>query len=154
MGSEFHGVSAKVAITPDGVIRLQDAVGHGITGKVSAYASAWLAGFAIGGASASVQIPSDDPLPLMFHGVQLGKLNGRFDVTANRTVREFDVVVDVPSAALDLASGSATRDVQDLGDLAGVRIGVKRQSDEFSELARDAARGGVVRRQSRPGTGK
>jgi len=59
MGSEFHGVSAKLAITPDGVIRLQDAVAHGITGKVSAYASAWLAGFAIGGASASVQIPSD-----------------------------------------------------------------------------------------------
>ncbi|HEV3191393.1 MAG TPA: hypothetical protein VGY54_12885, partial [Polyangiaceae bacterium] len=135
IGNEFHGVSAKLAMTPDGVIRLQDAVAHGITGKVSAYASAWLAGFSIGGASASVQIPSDDPLPIVFHGVPMGKLCGRFDVTANRTAREFDVVVDMPSAALELASGSATHDVQDLGDLAGVHIGVQRKSGEFIELA-------------------
>jgi translocation and assembly module TamB len=139
MGTEFHGVSAKLAVTPDGVIRLQDVVAHGTTGNISAYASAWLAGFSVGGASASIQIPSDDPLPLAYHGVPLGKINGRWDITANRTAQELDVVVDVPSAALEIASGSATRDVQELGDIAGVHIGVQRASDEFVELSLDAA---------------
>jgi translocation and assembly module TamB len=139
MGTEFHGVSAKLAVTPDGVIRLQDVVAHGTTGNISAYASAWLAGFSVGGASASIQIPSDDPLPLAYHGVPLGKINGRWDITANRTAQELDVVVDVPSAALEIASGSGTRDVQELGDIAGVHIGVQRASDEFVELSLDAA---------------
>ena len=140
MGSEFHGVSAKLAMTPDGVIRLQDGVAHGTTGKVSAYASAWLAGFSLGGASATMEIPSDDPLPLAFHGVPLGKVNGRFDMTANRTAQELDLVVDVPSAAFGLATGSTARGVEELGDLAGVHIGVQRAPDEFIELALDAAR--------------
>jgi translocation and assembly module TamB len=59
-------------------------------------------------------------------------------MNAHRTAQELEVVVDVPSAALELAQGSATRDVQDLGEIAGVRVGVQRRSDEFIELELDA----------------
>lgn len=49
MGTEFRGMSAKVALTPDGIVRLQDFVAHGTSGTVTAAATAWMSGLSMGG---------------------------------------------------------------------------------------------------------
>jgi translocation and assembly module TamB len=154
MGSEFHAASARVTLTPDGVIRLQDASARGPSGMFNASATAWMSGLAIGGASASVKIPNSEPIPLVFGGVQMGKVDGRFDMTMKRSAHQNDVDVNVPSMTLDLASGSSNHDVQALGDIEGVRVG-RLQSSEFVVESLDAAHdedSGPSRRSGRPAT--
>jgi translocation and assembly module TamB len=154
MGSEFHAASARATLTPDGVIRIQDASARGPSGLFTASATAWMSGLSIGGASASVKIPDSEPIPLVFGGVQLGKVDGRLDMTMKRSAHENDVDVNVPSMTLDLSSGSSNHDVQALGDIEGLRVG-RLQSSEFVVESLDAAHdedSGPSRRSGRPAT--
>jgi translocation and assembly module TamB len=96
-----------------------------------------MSGLAFGGASATIRIASSEPIPLVFDGVQLGKIDGRFDITGKRGSHENDIQVEVPSMTLDVPSGSANRDVQDLGEVEGVRVGRVR-ADEFTVESLDA----------------
>jgi translocation and assembly module TamB len=123
MGTEFHGISGNAVLTPDGIIRLQDVIAHGTTGTLRAALTGRILGTTLGGANATVQIPRSDPLPLVVAGAQLGKVDGRFDLTMKRSSHQNDIEVSVPSMTVALSSASSSRDVQDLGEVAGVRVG-------------------------------
>jgi translocation and assembly module TamB len=135
-GTEFHSVSAKLAMTPDGVVRLDPFTARGLTGAVRAAATARIDTSGLVGARIEVLLPERDPLPLVFDGVAMGALEGRFAVAVERASPGYYVTVDVPAAHLELPSGSTSRDAQALGDVPGVQIGV-RTAREFVTLALD-----------------
>ncbi|HSY22695.1 MAG TPA: translocation/assembly module TamB domain-containing protein [Polyangiaceae bacterium] len=138
VGGEFHGVEATLALSKDGIVRLENAIAHGTSGQVQASATARLSGMSWSAARATVQMPRTDPLPLIFDGVLLGQLDGRFDVALTRTAGGMDVNLQVPSMHVALPEGSASRDVQSLGGLEGVSIGRDRRG-EFVEMPLDGA---------------
>jgi translocation and assembly module TamB len=138
MGGEFHGVQASLVLTPDGIVRLENAEAHGMNGQVEASATARLDGLSMSAARALVQIPRNDPIPLVFDGVLLGQLDGRFDATMTRRAGGMAVELQVPSMHVALPEGTASRDVQALGGIDGVSIGIDRSGD-FVETPLDGA---------------
>lgn len=139
LGNELRDVGFKLTLAPDGVVRLENATAHGLNGTVRAAATARFDAAGLAGARANVRIPAKDPLPLVFDGVQLGQLDGQFDLSMDRSGREVDIAVDVPAAHVRLPSGPASADVQSLGDIDDVQIGVRRSPDEFRSVSLDAA---------------
>ena len=141
-GGEFHGAAAKLVLSPDGVIRLEDAIARGLSGSVRAAASARLDGASLSAMNATIQIPAKDPMPLVLDGVEIGKIDGNFGVTGNRggPGGEVDVSVDVPVAHIQLPAGQASRDVQSLGELPGVHVGVRQGADSFVSTPLDGRR--------------
>ncbi len=139
LGGEFADVSGKLKLSPDGVIQLEDFVAHALTGKVQAAATARLAGFAFAGAAATVQVPTVSPIPVVFDGVQLGMLNGHFDIGMQPAAghKGLDVTVAVPNVTMELPTTGA-HDVQALGDLEGVVTGMQLGSSGFVEIPLDA----------------
>jgi translocation and assembly module TamB len=135
MGSELHDATAKITLTPDGVVRLENVRARGLTGLVEAAASARFQGTELVGAHALVQVPRKQALPLVIDGTQMGLFDGRVDVTAARAADGMNVAVDVTGMRLQLplASGHA---VQTLGDIGGVRVGIARPG-EFVPLRLD-----------------
>ncbi len=141
-GGEFHDVAGKIAFLPDGVVRLEDFLARGLTGTVRAAATARLDGLSFAGVRATVAVPAKDPLPLVFDGAQMGMLDGSFDVSLGRDAEThaFDLSVAVPSAHLQLPAGRASVDVQPLGDVAGVRVGRRDETDGFVDVPLDNSR--------------
>ncbi len=139
LGGEFTDAAAKLTLTPDGLIRVENAVAHGVSGRVEAAASARIAGLAFAGGRATVQIPKNAPIPVVFDGVQVGTMDGHFDVAAGEAPdrKSLDVTVGVPSLHMQLPV-SRTHDVQALGDLEGVTTGVLRGPSDFVEVPLDA----------------
>jgi translocation and assembly module TamB len=129
LGGEFGDVSGKLELTPDGLIKLEDFVAHGLTGKVEAAATARLTGLAVYSASATVQIQRRDALPVVFDGVQLGTLDGHLDLAMTRAAdkKGLEVTVKAPSLHMELPS-TGTHDVQALGNLDNVKTGVQGSS--------------------------
>jgi translocation and assembly module TamB len=123
LGNELHDAKATLTMTPDGVVKLENARAKGLTGHVEAAATARFQGFELAGAKALVQVPRKDPIPLVVDGVSQGLFDGRMDVTVQQTKDALDVAVDVPTMRLQLPL-AATHDVQGLGTLAGVRVGL------------------------------
>jgi translocation and assembly module TamB len=138
LGGEFSDVSAKASLTPDGIVRIEDVVAHGVNGRVEAAASARLAGLTFAGGRATVQVPKKDPLPIVFDGVQVGMMDGRFEIAADPAAgrKGLDVAVNVPSMHMQLPL-SRTHDVQALGDLEGVTTGVLRGPGDFVDVPLD-----------------
>jgi translocation and assembly module TamB len=140
-GGEFHDVSGKLTLTPDGIGRLEGFVARGTTGSIQAAATARFDGLSVASVRARLVVPAKDPLPLVFDGVQMGMLDGGFDVALDRTgySRTIDVVIDVPAAHLQLPPGSSSLDVQALGDVQGVRVGIRRATAGFVETPLDGS---------------
>jgi translocation and assembly module TamB len=118
-------------------------VAHGLTGTVKAAAAARVDATGLEGATAEVQMPERDPLPLIFDGVPMGALDGRFSVAVERAAKGgLDVRVDVPGAHVELPPASASRDAQTLGDVDGVAIGYRASGPraDFVPIALDQAR--------------
>jgi translocation and assembly module TamB len=131
----MHDVTAKVTLTPDGVILLDDVSARGLTGRVEAAASARFNGTTFLGARGRVQVAQKEALPLVADGVQVGLFDGRIDVTANPMAGGgLDVFLDVPTMRLQLPQDT-THDVQPLGDLGNVRYGVAREPGAFTPTA-------------------
>jgi translocation and assembly module TamB len=130
-GGEFHDVGAKVVLTPDGIVRLENATIHGVTGRLNAAATARLDGLSLAGARAEFQVPKNDPLPLVLDGVQAGTIDGRFSLSVDRTPDRsgLDVGIQVPTLHLQLPT-TAAHTVQTLGTLEGVKVGVQ-HGNEF-----------------------
>ena len=139
LGGEFSNVSANATLTRDGLLRIENVVAHGVTGQIQAAATARLSGLAFGGARATVQIPKNDALPVVFDGVQVGTMDGHLDIAVSEAVGHpgLDVAIDVPSLHMELPS-SRTHDVQALGDLEGVTTGVLRGPNDFVDVPLDA----------------
>ncbi len=115
-----------------------------MSGRIEAAASARIAGLAFAGGRATVQVPKKYPIPVVFDGVQVGTMDGHFDIAADEAAdrKSFDVTVGVPSLHVQLPV-SRTHDVQALGDLEGVTTGVLRGPDDFLEVPLDATFAGA-----------
>lgn len=139
-GNEFRDASFRLALSPDGIVRLEDATARGPSGTVRAAATARFDAAGLAVARATVRMPAKDPLPLVFDGLQLGQLDGEFDLSIDRTGHEVDVAVDVPTAHVRLPTGPSSMDVQSLGDVEDVEVGVRHGSREFAPLSLDTTR--------------
>ena len=124
-GSELHDATAKLTLSPDGVVQLDGFRAHGLSGRIEAAATARFQGFDLTGARALVQVPKKEPLPLVVDGVQVGMFDGRVNLAVDRAKDTLDVNVDVPAMRLQLPLAS-THEVQALGSLPGVRVGIAR----------------------------
>ena len=117
---------------------MENFVAHPLTGKLEAAATARMRGFAFAGASATVQVARSSPIPVVFDGVQMGTLDGHFDITAEPSpAHGLDVMISAPSIHMVLPD-TGTHDVQALGDLEGVTTGAKLGSGGFVEIPLDA----------------
>jgi len=137
MGSELHDATAKVTFTPDGLVRLENAGARGLTGRIQAAATARLQGLNVVSAHAVVQVPQQEPLPLVVDGTQVGMVDGRMDVVVARAAGALDVTVDVPTMRVQLPESSA-HNVQALDSVADVRVGIGHRGGEFAPIALDA----------------
>ncbi len=137
LGGEFTGVSAKLSLTPDGIFRLEDVRAHSMNGALAAAMTGRLDGLAFGGARATLRVPRQSPLPIVFDGVKVGSMDGDLDATFTEAPgrKQLDVDVDVPTLHMQLPTGAA-HDVQALGDLEGVRTGLLRP-EGFVEVPLD-----------------
>jgi translocation and assembly module TamB len=138
-GNQFHDATATIRATPDGVVRLEDAAAHGLSGTLQAAATARFEGLGFGGLRASVRMPAKDPLPLVLDGVQTGTIDGDVDLDVARAGGGWDVDVAVTTAHLELPSGSRSLNVQPLGDVDGVEVGIRRGPGRFVPVSLDTA---------------
>jgi translocation and assembly module TamB len=138
LGGEFADVSGSLKLSPDGLVKLENFVAHPLTGKVEAAATARIAGLGFAGASATVQVARTAPVPVVFDGVQMGTLDGHFDVEALPGAdRGLDVTISAPALHMALPDVGA-HDVQQLGELEGVTTGVNAGTGGFVEVPLDA----------------
>lgn len=139
VGEPLHGVTAKIALSPDGVVRLEDLTAQGSSGRINAKAVVRLNGFQLTGARASVRIPKNDPFPFDVDGQAIGEIDGAIDVTADMTPdqKQMNVKVDIPRlhTQLPLASSNSP---QELGEAEKIRVGYFRRARQFVELPKDA----------------
>jgi translocation and assembly module TamB len=138
VGGEFHDANARIVLTQDGVIRLEDASARGLSGKIQAAATARVAGGAFAGARGVLQVPKQDPLPLIVEGVQVGQFDGQLTIAVDPDPSKsgLAVDVDVPSAHVELPLAAAHA-VESLGDIPGVRIGIQRPGSDFVPIELD-----------------
>jgi translocation and assembly module TamB len=132
VGGEFHDASAQLSVTPDGVVKLEKASAQGLSGKIELAASARFDGPHFAGARGSILVPHQEPLPLVFDGVQVGMFDGQVgvDVDPAQGGAGLDVKVSVDKTLVQLPLASA-RTVQSLGALDGVRVGLQRPGQGF-----------------------
>lgn len=139
VGGEFHNATADLDVTPDGVVRLQNVSAQGLSGKVQAAASARFDGTKFAGARGLIQVPRQDPLPLVFDGVQVGLFQGQVSVAVDPITAAgggLAVNVDVPQAQVTLPDRS-TRSIQSLGPLERVTVGAQVPSGAFKAVQLD-----------------
>ena len=138
LGGEFHDVSGKITLTPDGVVRVEDVTARGLSGRLQAAATARFSGLAFGGASATLVVPRKEPMPVVVEGVNLGVVDGRLDVTATPGAggSGIDVTVGVPTMHVQLPA-SAAHEVQALGELDRVRFGVSGAPTGSADMSLD-----------------
>lgn len=124
-GGEFHDVSAQLQLTPDGVITLQKLTAAGMTGYLEANGSAQMRGTRLESARASIVVPGDASIPLSASGIEVGDVDGRFEITETTRGNTMDVAVNVHEARVALPAKSSGR-AQALGPIKNVRIGAHR----------------------------
>ncbi len=139
LGEEFHAVKARLRLTPDGVLRLEDAAASGTTGRLTASGVARLDGLALLDAEAAVKIDHDDAIPLDLQGSSLGTVYGQFNLKAKTAAdrQTMSLNVDVPLLHVALPEAS-THSVQEL-DEAGpeTHAGIYLAPGRFVALALD-----------------
>jgi translocation and assembly module TamB len=138
VGGQFHDATAHVVLTPDGIVKLENASAKGLSGKVEAAATARIAGGAFAGARGIVQVPKQEPLPLVLDGVQVGQFDGQLAIAADPAPggSGVDVTVDVPVGHVELPIATA-HDVETLGDIPGVRVGIQKPGGDFASIQLD-----------------
>lgn len=138
LGGEFHDATAEIDVGQDGVVLLENASAKGLSGELQAAASARFAGFDFVGARGQLQVPRQNPLPLVFDGVQVGMFQGKASVAVDAVAAAqgggYDVKVDVPEMLLALPIQS-TQKVQKLGPMDGVTVGIARPGQAFVETS-------------------
>jgi translocation and assembly module TamB len=124
LGEEFHAVKAKVSLTPDGVLRLQDASLSGPSGKIVLAGTARLDGLALTSAEGTVKIAKKEALPLDLSGATMGQVYGNIAIKAQQSPDKklMTVAVDIPTLHVELPLTSMSS-VQDLGRAADEHIG-------------------------------
>jgi len=141
IGETFHAIKAKVTLTDQGIVKLEDVEAHGLSGVLTAQGSAHLDGTTLLGADLSLSIPKGSGIPLDIQGSNLGTAYGNVVVKATGSAdgSSIKVAVTVPSFRVDLPDASLPRSPQGLATADGVHIGVYREPDRFIVLSPDGA---------------
>lgn len=134
LGQRFSEISARVVV--DGKkLRVEDVTARGLTGRVTANASASLDGFALRAAEAHVKIGKNESLPLTLEGADLGDVWGNIDATfENPATGERKLHIDVPVLHL-IMPDTTTYGLQSLDVPEEIRVGVRRADGSFVPLA-------------------
>lgn len=134
IGEEFHDVSAKVSLAPNGSDTLATAseiTAYGTTGKIMAKATARLHGVHFAGANLVAVVGKDEPVQLTAEGEDYGEGYGNVNVAiAVPRPQETTVKVDIPSFHVRVPEVS-TRALQDLTPAENIRVGVRSASGAF-----------------------
>jgi translocation and assembly module TamB len=130
-GGQFHDVSANVRFTEDGTVTLEKLTAAGLSGHLEAHGSARLRGATLESARALVIIPSTSPIPVSAGGVEIGDVDGRFDITETTSDdgKTMQTTVEVPRLRVALPEGTS-RDAQALGPMQKIRIGSHRGTQQ------------------------
>jgi len=139
VGEPFSGVHAKVTLSPDGMVRLDDVVAHGSTGTVNLKGYAKLNGFALSEAKASIHIPKNDAIPVDADGQEIGDVDGDIDLSAVASAdkKRLDLRIDIPTLHT-LLPESETHAVQELKETKEIHVGYHRRSTIFIKVPEDA----------------
>jgi translocation and assembly module TamB len=124
LGEEFHAVRAKVSLTPDGVLRLEDASLSGPSGRMVLAGTARLDGLALTSAEGTIKIAKKEALPLDLSGASMGQIYGDVAIKAQESPDKklMTVAVDIPTLHVELPLTSMSS-VEDLGRPADEHIG-------------------------------
>lgn len=138
IGEEFRDVRAKITLTPDGTIKVDDVFARSIEGEVNANAKVKLAGMELETADANVSIPSKRALALAVDGQPIGEVWGDVKVNAKTSDqgKKLAVVVDIPRFDVKLPQAMKSG-VQQLGESESIRIGVYRDPNTLVKLPLD-----------------
>jgi translocation and assembly module TamB len=138
LGEPLHGVTLRVAVTPDGVIKLDDLTAHGSTGKLNAKGVVRLNGLDLVAARLNVRIPKSDPFPVDIDGQAVGEIDADINIAADMTPdkRALNVKVDIPRLHTELPESS--NKPQELGEAEKIRVGYFRRPRQFVILPKDA----------------
>jgi translocation and assembly module TamB len=141
LGEEFHAVKAKVTLTKEGIVQLEDVEARGLSGRLTASGGAHLEGTKLLGANLALRIAKKDAIPLDIQGTNLGSVYGNVAVkaTGSSNGTSITVAVDVPTFHVDLPEAGFPRSPQGLADAPGVHMGVYRDADRFIVLPVDGA---------------
>ena len=135
VGQEFRRVHARARAEPGGVLKIDDATAHALTGKIRAAAAARFEGLSLQAMNAKVQVAQKNQVPVTSQGVVLGEAWGTADMNLRRepernTTR---VAIKVPSFHLELTQ-VARSELQQLDDPERVHIGVQLDAGKFRAL--------------------
>jgi translocation and assembly module TamB len=141
MGENFHAVKARVTLTDDGVVKLQDVEASGLSGRLTASGSARLDGTTLRTAELSLDINKRSAIPLDIQGTNFGLVYGNIKVEATGAAdgKTMTVAVNVPDFHVAMPEAGLPRSPQTLGNAPGVHLGVYRDPDRFIVLPVDGA---------------
>jgi translocation and assembly module TamB len=115
-------------------LKIENMTAQGITGRVTANASATLDGFDLRGAEAHVKISKNEALPLTLEGAALGDIWGNIDAAyASPANGEHKLDVDVPVFHL-ITPDTSGYGLQSLDVPDDIRVGVRRADGTFVAL--------------------
>jgi translocation and assembly module TamB len=133
IGQRFSDISAQVAVAGNR-LQVENMSAHGVTGRVTANASASLDGFDLRGAEAHVRIKKNEALPLTLEGAALGDIWGNIDATyASPPSGERKLDVSVPVFHL-ITPDTSGHGLQSLDVPEDIRVGVRRADGTFIPL--------------------
>jgi translocation and assembly module TamB len=139
LGEPLHGIRLRVALSPDGAIKLDELTAQGTTGKVQAKGDAKLNGMQLANARLNITIPKNDPFPVDIDGQAVGDVDADINVTAAATPdqRALNVKVDIPRLHVQLPVEPKNKP-QELGEADKIRVGYFRRPHQFVILPKDA----------------
>ncbi|MGH7434182.1 MAG: hypothetical protein ACRENE_00740, partial [Polyangiaceae bacterium] len=134
-GGELHDLDATVRFEPDGTVTLDKLAASGVQGRIEAKGAAHLRGPALEAAHATITIPDNGPIPLTVGGVELGRVDGHVEVSAQRAgASGLAVKVDTSKLDVKLSQASATTAESLTPFPPSVRIGAHRGDPARFEL--------------------
>jgi translocation and assembly module TamB len=135
LGEEFHGVTAKVVLTPDGIVRLQHAVALGTSGRITVAGTARLDGVELVSAEAVANVAKKEAIPVHLQGSNLGTMYGRIEMKAavSADQRMTGLNLTIPSLHVQLPD-SSSHVVQGLEAPFGAHVGVFVAPHRFTTL--------------------
>jgi translocation and assembly module TamB len=139
VGEPLHAIRLRVALAPDGSIRLQELSGEGSTGRFRAQGAAKLDGLRLANAQLNITIPKNDPFPVDVDGQAIGYIDTDVKVTAESTAdqRALHVKVDIPRLHAQLPIEPKNKP-QELGKADKISVGYFRRPHQFVILPKDA----------------
>jgi autotransporter translocation and assembly factor TamB len=133
IGQRFSDISARVTVAGRN-LKVENLTARGVTGRVTANASASLDGFDLRGAEAHVRIKKNEALPLTLEGAAIGDIWGNIDATYASPAtgdRKLDVSIPVLHLITPDTSGYG---LQSLDVPDDIRVGVRRADGTFVAL--------------------